>query len=134
MTTFRVVLLMLAAVLWYMPEGSVPTPAPDIEPISSVASVLIVEETSDRKDLSEGQIEILRGVPFRKWLDEHKVAYRIWDQDMDASHEKESGWEKALKSPRKSLPWIYVSNGSKGYSGPLPETVEETESLIGKYL
>lgn len=132
-------LILLIAGLWYftqnpvVPPGPGPEPNPHIDPITATASVLIVEETADRQNLPESQIEILRGVPFREWMDSHKVAYRIWDQNVNPEHETK-GWQDALKASRKSLPWIYITNGSKGFSGPLPRTVDDTQALIGKYL
>ncbi len=41
-------------------------------------------------------------------------------------------WQNAMKLP-KSQPWIVISTGSTGYSGPLPTTIDATMDLLKKY-
>ena len=107
-------------------------PTPDVEPAPIVAeglNILIVEETSARNQLPRKQQEVFTSVRLRKWLDDHDTEFRIWDQDVDSKFDDEK-WQDALKVERKSLPWLYASNGKSGFSGPLPESVDAVISKL----
>lgn len=130
--------LIVVALLWaYLPApGPAPGPTPDVQPITEGVAVLIVEETADRQNLPESQLQIFRGTELRRWMDDNKVAHRMWDQDLngdDLKHE-DKGWQDAMSQPRQAVPWIYISNGKTGFSGPLPQTVDATKDLVGRYL
>jgi hypothetical protein len=58
--------------------------------------------------------------------------WRMWPVDVDASGESKL-WRDALARPRKSLPWIVVSNGKTGFEGPLPGNAAEMLALLKKY-
>lgn len=119
-------------------------PGPDVDPNAPppIAGegfrVLIVYETG--QNLPAAQSPILFGKTIREYLDAKTVldadgrthAWRIWDKDVDASGESKS-WQDALARPRKSIPWILISNGTTGYEGPLPATVDEALALLKKY-
>jgi hypothetical protein len=94
--------------------------------------VLIVEETEDRRQLPQSQVNIFTSVTLREYLDSKAKAWRIFDQDVDLERESEV-WQKAMGRERASVPWIVVSNGRTGHEGPLPKTVAETLTLIKKY-
>lgn len=112
----------------------IPPPVPDVDPPIPTAEfrVLILEETADRSKLPLSQLSVITSAPLRTWLKENGVKWRVWDQNIDAANE-DAAWQAALKLPHGPLPWIHVSNGTTGFSGPLPLTVEETKTLIGKY-
>jgi hypothetical protein len=38
-----------------------------------------------------------------------------------------------MKRPRRSLPWLIISDGIEGWEGPLPETVAKFTELIGTF-
>ena len=78
------------------------------------------------------QLSILTSAPLREWFKSNNVQWRIWDDDTPVEG-AEKVWQDALLLPRQSLPWIHVSNGKTGFSGPLPSNVDETIALIGKY-
>lgn len=42
-------------------------------------------------------------------------------------------WQGAYGNKRDADDWIYIANGSKYYSGPLPTSVEDLDALIKKY-
>lgn len=120
-------MLLYAAYLSYAPVSPNPAPIP-----GQGLKVLIVEETSARKDLPPSQLAILTSTKLRGWLKEHNGELKTWDQDVDAKYADES-WKSALSMPRESLPWIYISNGKSGFTGPLPKSVDETVALLEKY-
>lgn len=100
--------------------------------------VLIVEETADRHKLPTSQLAVLTSAKLSEWLDDNCVKHdghpewRRWDKDTDISHER-SLWQSAFEEERAELPWLYVSNGQTGYSGPLPQTLDETFEILEKY-
>lgn len=119
-----------------IPPGPGPAPAPDVNPIpieSDDLVVLFVEQTEDRSKIHSDQLQVLTSVQVRKWLDEHKAKYRFWDLDVQVSDKEDAFWKEILKVPRDSVPWVYVSNGKKGYSGPvsnIAETIAMFEEMV----
>lgn len=101
--------------------------------------VLIVEETAQRSSLPAPQLaELTSGTVF-DYLNEKctaeaggKKAWRIFDKDTDVSQEAKF-WQDAMGRKRDSLPWLIVSNGRKGFEGPLPANTEALLELIRKY-
>ena len=104
--------------------------------------VLIIEEVMNRASLPTAQRLILTSVApngVRAFLEANCVLgpdrktreYRIYDQNVNLAKES-TIWQDAMKRPRKSLPWIVISNGTTGFEGPLPATAEETVTLLKK--
>lgn len=121
------------------PDPKPPEPKPDDAPIKANGlHVLIVFESGS--SLPAAQNSILYGKQTRDWLDANCVTgpdgrtkqYRIWDKDIDASGDSVL-WAEAMKRPRKSVPWVIVSNGKTGFEGPLPGTVDEFLKLVKQY-
>lgn len=115
------------------PNPPDPTPDPDVDDAPFPAdglTVLIVEETTERRNLSVGHRSVITSVAMREWFDEHDVVWRIYDKDTEGASEP---FETALHLPRDSLPWILISNGETGFSGPLPDGVMATIRLIEQY-
>lgn len=119
------------------PEPPGPTPAPI--GINGLA-VLMVYESSEI--LPIGKQNVIAGKVVRDYLDSKCVtdpswpngkAYWITDKDVNAASVNKI-WQDALKRPRQAVPWIVISNPSKGgYEGPLPNTPEEAITLLKKY-
>lgn len=118
------------------PDPKPPTPAPI--PVAGLR-VLIVEETAERIKLTKGQLEFISSAKTRSWLDSicvkenNQPAYRIYDKDASAEGDSEV-WRNAMARPRTTIPWIIVSNGTTGFEGPMPATVDEIKSLIQKHI
>lgn len=120
------------------PDPKPPEPDPDNPapiPVDGFR-VLIVEETAERAKLPAKQLNILFDKSIRDYLrakcaDSGKE-WAIWDKDVDTSNEPKL-WHDVMKRPRKSVPWLVISNGKTGYEGPLPGTVEETLKLLKQY-
>lgn len=118
------------------PEPPRPPPSPAPIPVAGL-HVLIVYETGE--NLPSGQHSILYGEQVRTFLEgacklytDGTKAYRIYDQNVDASGDIEV-WKNAMARSRASVPWLIVSNGKTGFEGPLPATPEEFISLVQKY-
>lgn len=103
--------------------------------------VLIVYEAEDVSQYPSDQALIFQSVEFREWLDsktsedaDGNENSRIWDKDTETKY-VDQVWKSALDLPRDGIPWIVISDGSKGvFQGPLPNSIEATKALIGKYL
>lgn len=132
-------------------EGEVP-PTPPVPPVPPVPPeplspidgegfrTLMLYESADKSKYPAEQAVIFTSKRVQDYLRAKSVknaanpqgAFRIWDVDTDPTDD-DPCWAKAMKRPRKSLPWLLVSNGKTGYEGPLPGTVDETLALLKKY-
>ena len=121
---------------WHLPDViHVITPDPPAPIPGEGFRVLIVEEaTEERSKLPASQQLIFTAKAIRDYAKEHCVTdgFRILDDDADMSREA-SVWQEAMKAPRASLPWLLVTNGKTGFSGPLPLTVDDTLAILKKY-
>lgn len=123
------------------PKPIDPQPKP-VDPAAPIPlsgfRVLIVFETG--QGLPAAQSSILYGKRTRDYLDQHCVKgpngqtpeYRIYDKDVPLANESKL-WRDAMARPRTSVPWLLISNGTTGYEGPLPATVDEFIALCDKY-
>jgi hypothetical protein len=118
------------------PEPPAPFPATGLH-------VLILEESGARAGLTPGQYAAILGADFRALLaakcvkdaDNPMSAFRIWDYDADASAESKP-WRDAMKckpADKGKLPWVVISNGKAGFSGPLPSRIEDCVALVNQY-
>lgn len=113
-----------------------PEPKPDEDKAPFPADslhVLIVYESEDNTKLTSNQRAIIYGADIRSMLD--SVAprkYRIYDKDADLTHVP-NVFKDAMAVPRQSLPWLVISNGKGGFSGPLDMRVEEFRALVDQY-
>lgn len=122
------------------PPTPPPVPPPPPAPIPTAGfRVLIVLESSDLSKLPASQVSIITAKPIRDYLELRCVKgsdgtpeRRIWDKDVSTANVSKI-WQEAMALPRTSLPWIVISNGVAGFSGPLPPTVNETLELLKKY-
>lgn len=116
------------------PKPPEPTPDDDKAPFPADSlHVLIVYESEDNTKLTSNQRAIIYGADIRSMLD--SVApqkYRIYDKDADLAHVPKV-FKDAMAVPRESLPWLVISNGKGGFSGPLDMRVEEFRALVDKY-
>ena len=122
------------------PDPQPPTPPTpdDVVPIPvDGLRVLIVYEMDDMNKYKQATRAIISGASMRSFMDSVCVKntakvpeYRVFDKDTIA----EPGiWKNALARPKKSVPWIVISNGKHGFEGPLPETEADTQALIARY-
>lgn len=118
-------------------------PIPPVDPpiLGKENRVLVIYESSDLPKYPPAQTAVFAASSLREYLNKKCVKgpdgktpeFRIWDKDVDTSNVS-TVWQDAMKLQRQSLPWIIVSNGSTGFSGPLPTDVDSTVTLLKKYL
>jgi hypothetical protein len=114
-----------------------PTPPAPI-PVAGLR-MLVVYKLVDMGKLPAAQRDILYSTTIRDYMRQHgaKAAdgtaeSRFWDESEDVSKESQL-WQDAFKRPRKSLPWLIISDGKTGYEGPLPGSTDEMMGLLQKY-
>lgn len=118
-----------------VPPGPTPGPTPVVDEAPFPAdrlSVLMVEDFNKRFDLPSSQIDLLNSMILRDRVRQMGGEIRSFDKDINAQHEAQK-WRDGLAKPRDSLPWILIANGRRGYSGPLPKTVDEAIQLIERF-
>lgn len=108
-----------------IPGGGAPFPAEKI-------CVLIVEETSDRTKLPQAQLVALIGPEWREAVRSKGGEFRQLDKETDVAND--APWvQAAMRVPRDSLPWVLISNGRSGHSGPLPADAAKLLELLARY-
>jgi hypothetical protein len=113
--------------------GLTDIPPPDVVPVPTTGlHVLMVWESSQPGEIPESQVQVLTSTIVRDWIRDHNGQFRVFDDDTDLSQTPKV-WQDAMKVPRQSLPWIVVSNGRTGFSGPLPKNIDETIQLLEKH-
>ena len=122
-----------------------PTPTPDNPPLVNAPGlrILILEESSQRDQLTLGQREVLFGGQVRNWLRSNCItepanpdgAYRIWDKEWNPQIDPDATNWGAIraKADPKSLPWMVITNGKTSYQGPVESGQKFTETA-SKYL
>lgn len=137
-------LLVLALVLFLALTGNVPTPGPQPDPVPVVVdeapfpseglTVVVIEETEARMrgELSPGQFAALTSQDVRDAAKRLKAHLRVFDKDTPTAGMTET--EKvAFGLKFESLPWVHIAHGKRGFTGPLPDGVQATISLMEKY-
>lgn len=114
-----------------------PTPDPDTLDKNKI-KVMIIEESSVRSQLPIGQFAAIFSKDVRAKLNEicsktdGKADWRVVDKDSDLSADA-NVWQQAMKLPRSSLPWLHISDGTKGVSMPVPTSEEEMLAILNRY-
>lgn len=117
----------------------------DLPAIVSVAPIkapgfriLIVEESNERNKLPASQVAIFTSAAVTEYANQKCVKvsgvpeFRVFDQHTPLTSESET-WKEAMAVARTSLPWLICSDGRRGFSGPLPKTVDETLEILKRY-
>jgi hypothetical protein len=117
------------------PPGPAPIPGDGFR-------VLMVYETAGLSKLPPPQQAVLYSNEVRSYLNSHCVKgpdgktaeFRIWDQNVNTASESKT-WQDAMARPRKSVPWLIVSNPQKGggWEGPLPSTVADAMKILTQF-
>jgi hypothetical protein len=132
--------MLTVSVLPNPPPGPGPDPGPTPQP-GAGKRMLIVYESSDLSKLPPAQAVLITSGTVRDYLnrvcdkgpDGRTPEFRIWDKDTDLSNVPQT-WKDAMALPRTNLPWLIVSNGTSGYSGPLPADAASAMAKLKQYL
>ncbi len=129
------ILLLLIGCLWetgplkYVVHLAVPGIAHAAPFKTDKLSVMIVK--GPLKDQTREQDETINGTGWRAAVP--KDHFRVLDYEAKIT-DKEDAWVRdAYAVKRDSLPWVIISNGSTGFSGPLPDSEAALTDLIKKY-
>lgn len=121
------------------PPGPNPPNPPGPAPIPIAGFRVLVVSERTGQPLPSGQQAILASAIVREELSRRCAKgsngvpeFRFFDPDADLSNQPDH-WKAAMKLPRQSLPWVIVSTGDNGFSGPLPTTVDEFLALLKRY-
>lgn len=139
MKRFSALLLAAAFLLGGCVELSHPHLPPDcsptVEPVSHEFRVLIIEDVKQREKLPKRQLETLTSKAVRDFLKEKCVKVN-GSPDFKVLHittPLSPAWRATVeKYPAKSYPWMWVTNGDKGISVPLPE-VDKFIDIVKPY-
>lgn len=132
----RYLLLLLVLLSGCLRPDPVPVdpkpPVPVVDPVitDGKLKVLILFEADELPGLPTEQLLAIQGPEVRDWLTSHNADWRIWDQHIDTKF-ADKFWQDAVKLPRDSLPWIWITGGTgKGVKGPLPKSSSEIIALL----
>lgn len=123
------------------PQPPPPKPVdPKVDPVAPIPvaglRVLVVYKQADVAGYTAGQKDIIYGKKVRDCLaancvvgpDGKTIEARIWPDNVDASGESKL-WQEAFARPRKSTPWLLVSNGKTGTEEPITPTMTEDDVI-----
>lgn len=117
--------------------GVLPSPVVVVEEApfpSEGLTVVIVEETESRMrgELSPGHFAALTSLTIQEWADANGAHLRVFDKDTPVAGMTATE-AAAFQLKYDSLPWIHIAHGKTGFTGPLPDGVDATIALMGKY-
>ena len=135
------------------PPGPAPTPGPGPGPSptpippSSQITVVVVKDGMTLSKLPQSQLQALLSSRVRDYCDKHCLKgadnktpeFKIYEKDTVVDKQS-ANIQKAFKTAiddmsaaKSNGPWIAISNGTTGYSGPYPVTEIEVLDLLKKY-
>ena len=123
------------------PGPKPPDPKPEDLPIAGDGfKVMVIYETKTPEELTPGQSKAIFGRETRDYLKAKCAkntsypdgAFAFWDPNTVADASQKV-WADVMKRPRTKLPWLVISNGKKGFEGPLPENYEEIMNLLKSF-
>jgi hypothetical protein len=143
MKYLNIIGVMLCAVLIWAGQHGEPGPGPEPTPVvvvddapfpSDGLTVVVIEEaeTRMRGELSPGHFAALASGKVREWAQGAGAHLRVFDQHTPTVGMTQTEMA-AFGLKFDSLPWIHISNGKSGFTGPLPDGVDATIALMDKY-
>lgn len=120
-----------------VPDDPVVVPDDPDVPVGKI-QVVIIEDPQQRNNIPASQLASMDSRLVRDYARSHCQVtegtpdFRVLSLRQDVSNQP-SWIQEAFKVQRTALPSIVILSGSKIISGPLPNTVEETLTLLQKY-
>ena len=113
-----------------------PVPIPEVEEIGDDLRVLIIEDVSQRANLSQVQRAMLTGKNVRKFMVDHatrdgETNFRL----LDKTTRLDGNWQAMLdrSNPKPDRwPWLIIENGAR-LSKPLPESWVELKADLDHF-
>lgn len=125
------------------PIPPVPPVPPNPPPIGADGLTMLII-TDQSQALAKGQIDIINSTAIEQFVQKNgkqpKGSWRKYDVALTADQltDEPQFWKDAFAAAKTSTsfktPWLCISNGKTGFSGPLPTTVNEVLALLQKYL
>lgn len=118
--------------------GPGPSPGPSPPFPADSLTVLILKEAKETGQLPVEQRAILSNTQILKWLADNSL-FRVWDDDYTPQQLSNSpkvlrdAYSIVKQQAAGTLPWIAISDGKKGFSGPLPANIAEMLILLNKF-
>ncbi len=122
-----------------------PGPTPDPEPTPAPVPaeglhVMFVIEKDKLSSYPKGQLEAMQAQSVRLYLDSHAAKgkdgttpeVRTYEPTSDVTQEAKL-WQDAFARPRKSMPWVWIVKGNRGFEGAVPDSPEAMLALLQKY-
>ena len=113
-----------------------PVPMPEVDEIGEDLRVLIIEDVSQRANLSQVQRAMLTGKNVRKFMVDHatrgaETNFRLLDKTTRLDGNWQGMFDRSNPKPDR-WPWLIIENGAR-LSKPLPESWVELKSDLDKF-
>jgi hypothetical protein len=113
-----------------------PVPIPEVEEIGDDLRVLIIEDVSQRANLSQVQRAMLTGKNVRKFMVDHatrdgETNFRLLDKTTRLDGNWQGMLDRASPKPDR-WPWLIIENGAR-LSKPLPESWGELKADLDHF-
>jgi len=113
-----------------------PVPIPEAEEIGDDLRVLIIEDVSQRANLSQVQRAMLTGKNVRKFMLDHatkdgETNFRMLDKTTRLDGNWQGMLDRSVPQPDR-WPWIIIENGAR-LSKPLPESWAELKADLDHF-
>lgn len=139
LTTFDSITVNVGAVPDPLPPDPKPVPpSPAPFPVNGLAALIVYESSEISKH--PGLSDVMSGSKTNDYMAAKGIKGGFLKLDKDSDVSGLDAWVKeAWKVPRPSLPWLVISNGEAGYSGPVPKDTQGvhlpslTVELLRKY-
>lgn len=109
----------------------IPVIETDSNPIvGSSRHFAVIYESGDKSSLPDAYRTVIDSVPLRGWLrdkgfvQDGNDTFQFLDPDQNTQYIEDKWFARALALPREALPWVVISDGTKGYAGPMPEVMD----------
>lgn len=113
-----------------------PVPIPEVEEIGDDLRVLIIEDVSQRANLSQVQRAMLTGKNVRKFMADHatrdgETNFRLLDKTTRLDRNWQGMLDRSNPKPDR-WPWLIIENGAR-LSKPLPESWIELKADLDHF-